>query len=389
MNNVKIKRFIDIYTGNSISDGDKDKFTIQNENTIPYISTKDISISTNKVDYYNDMYIDILKKPNFKVANKDSILLCIEGGSAGKKIAQVNQDVCFVNKLCCFRTTNNYDNRFVYYYLQSDLFLSQFNLNITGLIGGVSQSIIKEFKIPYYDIKFQKKIVDYLDEKVSKINQTIEDNKKEIELLEEYKFSYITNIISNEKCENGRLKKYMYEINERNLDENADLLSVFTKLGVDLRSNMEERGNKASTVINYKIVKKNDMIVNKLLAWMGAFGVSPYDGVTSPDYDVYRFRKDSNPDFYHYYFRYTNFKDDCYKNGHGIMLMRWRTYSSELLNIIVPHPSYERQNELAKLFNRSFKKIDKIVLYRKEIISKLEEYKSSIIYEVITGKKEV
>lgn len=85
MNNVKLKRFISIYTGNSISDGEKDNFTVQNKKTIPYISTKDIDSNTNKVDYFNDMYIDVTKNTKFKIANKGDILLCVEGGSAGKK----------------------------------------------------------------------------------------------------------------------------------------------------------------------------------------------------------------------------------------------------------------------------------------------------------------
>ena len=109
MNNVKLKRFISIYTGNSISDGEKDNFTVQNEKTIPYISTKDIDSNTNKVDYFNDMYIDVTKNTKFKIANKGDILLCVEGGSAGKKIAKLDYDVCFVNKLCCFKCNEKFD----------------------------------------------------------------------------------------------------------------------------------------------------------------------------------------------------------------------------------------------------------------------------------------
>lgn len=389
MNNVKLKRFISIYTGNSISDGEKDNFTVQNEKTIPYISTKDIDSNTNKVDYFNDMYIDVTKNTKFKIANKGDILLCVEGGSAGKKIAKLDYDVCFVNKLCCFKCNEKFDNEFLYYYLQSDLFLSQFYLNMTGLIGGVSQTAIKEFKLPYLSKAKQIIIAKYLSKKIKKVDENIEKNKKIIDLLEEYKISFVSNIIKQEKCEYGRLKKYMYEINEKNNDENAQLLSVFTKIGVDLRENMEDRGNKASTVMNYKIVKKDDMIVNKLLAWMGAFGVSSYNGVTSPDYDVFRFRDGSLPQFYHYYFRYTNFKNECYKNGHGIMLMRWRTYSSELLNIEVPHPSFQRQNELTEIFKKKFILIEKSINKRQQLIIKLEEYKKSLIYEAITGTIEV
>src|SRR5262245_51332621 len=67
-----------------------------------------------------------------------------------------------------------------------------------------------------------------------------------------------------------------------------ELLSIYTHIGVRPRKDLEERGNKATTTDNYWIVKRGDIIVNKLLAWMGAIGVSHYDGVTSPAYDILR-----------------------------------------------------------------------------------------------------
>ena len=78
------------------------------------------------------------------------------------------------------------------------------------------------------------------------------------------------------------------------------LLSLYTDIGVKPRSELEERGNKASTTDGYLQVKKDDIVVNKLLAWMGAVGVSNYDGVTSPAYDIIRPFKQINSVFYHY-----------------------------------------------------------------------------------------
>lgn len=386
---TKLKNVCDIYTGNSISDSLKDNYLEMKEGCLPYISTKDIDSNTGIVNYYNDMFINP-QKEKFKVAPKDSILLCIEGGSAGKKIGLLTEDVTFVNKLCCFKVKKKHIiPEYLYYYLQSEHFLSQFNLNITGLIGGVSQSNIKNFNIYIPSIEEQKNIVNYLKSKVKKIDEIISNNKLIIERFEELKSAIVINKINEKNYPCGRLKLYMYESNARNNDENAELLSVFTKLGVDYRKNMEDRGNKSRTVLNYKMVKKDDMIVNKLLAWMGAFGVSPYNGVTSPDYDVYKFRNNSYPKFYHYYFRYSNFKNDCYKYGHGIMLMRWRTYSSELLNIQVPHPDYEEQINLSKYFEMKFEIINNQINGRKEIINKLIEYKKAVIYSAMRNGLEV
>ena len=186
-----------------------------------------------------------------------------------------------------------------------------------------------------------------------------------------------------------RIQRLFELVDERNNDPDACLLSLYTSLGVKPRSELEEKGNKAVTVMNYKIVKKNYIIVNKLLAWMGAIGYSEYDGVTSPDYDVYR-AKENAPvvkRYYNEYFRHTCFKGDCYKYGHGIMLMRWRTYPEELLRIKVPNPPLEEQKEIAAYLDEKCSEIDKLIAKKEELLTDLESYKKSLIYEYVTGKK--
>ena len=124
---------------------------------------------------------------------------------------------------------------------------------------------------------------------------------------------------------------------------------------------------------------------------MGAIGYSEYDGVTSPDYDVYR-AKENAPvvkTYYNEYFRHTCFKNDCYKYGHGIMLMRWRTYPEEFLRIKVPNPPLEEQKEIAKYLDEKCSEIDKLIAKKEELLADLERYKKSLIYEYVTGKKEV
>ena len=140
---VKLKRIVELYVGNSIKDEEKSKY-LDNINAIPYISTKDIDIANSTINYENGMYTKI-GDSNFRVAKKDSILLCIEGGSAGRKISYLLQDVSFVNKLCCFEGKINVRKKFLYYFLKSESFKSEFFLNISGLIGGVSQNLLKNF----------------------------------------------------------------------------------------------------------------------------------------------------------------------------------------------------------------------------------------------------
>ena len=83
-NLTKIKYCCSVYTGNSISDDEKDNYTNE-ENAIPYVATKDIDADTNTINYDNGLYIPI-DSSNFKIAPQNSIILCVEGGSAGKKL---------------------------------------------------------------------------------------------------------------------------------------------------------------------------------------------------------------------------------------------------------------------------------------------------------------
>jgi type I restriction enzyme, S subunit len=83
----KLKFNSKIETGNSISDSKKNSYENIENLSYPYISTKDINYEYSTIDYANGLRIPTTEK-NFKVANPDTILICIEGGSAGKKIAK-------------------------------------------------------------------------------------------------------------------------------------------------------------------------------------------------------------------------------------------------------------------------------------------------------------
>ena len=187
---TKIKYNNLIYTGNSISDNEKDNYQYQ-DNSVPYISTKDIDATTNSITYDTGMFISCMDK-NFKIAPKNSSLLCIEGGSAGKKIGFTERDVCFVNKLCCFQSLKKCLSKYIYYSLQSSSFLTDFFLSMSGLIGGVSTKQIKNIFLPIPPISEQQKIADYLDKRCEKIDTAIDNQKQIIEKLKEYKQSLIT-----------------------------------------------------------------------------------------------------------------------------------------------------------------------------------------------------
>ena len=157
---TRLSNLANIYTGNSISETEKkSKFTDVIGHY--YIGTKDVG-QNNRVVYDNGVAIPLKYEQDFRIAPNNSILMCIEGGSAGRKIAILNQDVCFGNKLCCFSPFVGI-GKYIYYYLQSPSFFEMFNQNKTGIIGGVSIAKVKEILIPLPPIKEQQRIVAQIE----------------------------------------------------------------------------------------------------------------------------------------------------------------------------------------------------------------------------------
>ncbi|MBN2642093.1 MAG: restriction endonuclease subunit S [Victivallales bacterium] len=167
-------------------------------------------------------------------------------------------------------------------------------------------------------------------------------------------------------------------------DHGLELLSIYTHIGVRPRKSLEQKGNKASTTDNYWIVKRGDLIVNKLLAWMGAIGVSHYSGVTSPAYDILRSIQDINSDYYHHLFRTKLYLQQFKAWSRGIMDMRLRLYFDEFGQIASIVPPKKEQDQITRYLDWQTSKINKFIKAKKKLITLLKEQKQNVINEAVT-----
>lgn len=168
MKTTTLDKIANIYNGNSINADYKKKHFAGLEIGYPFIATKDVSFN-GEVDYNNGVKIPF--ETEYKTAEPGSVFICAEGGSAGRKIAYITEKVCFGNKLFCLQPKDGkYNGRYLYYYLMSDTFQTQFKLMLTGLIGGVSAKKFKSFTIPVLPIEDQEQIVTLLDDQFAKID---------------------------------------------------------------------------------------------------------------------------------------------------------------------------------------------------------------------------
>ena len=169
----------EIYNGNSINADYKKKNFAGRKEGYPFIATKDVSF--NGIINY-DIGIKIPYDTNFKIAYPESVFICAEGGSAGRKIALVNEKVCFGNKLFCISPINKTEfiGKYIYYYMNSAFFQKQFQSLLTGLIGGVSAKKFKEIIILNKSFEEQRRIVSYLDSSFDLIDKIKENASKSL-----------------------------------------------------------------------------------------------------------------------------------------------------------------------------------------------------------------
>mgnify|MGYP000948666386 CR=1 FL=1 len=173
----KMCEISNIMTGNSIPTIVKSKKYSKVMSGYPYIATKDINFN-GIIEYNNGVRIPI--DENFKIAKALNTLLCIEGGSAGRKMGLLDKDVAFGNKLCSFEPIGiNY--KYLYYFLKSSIFKTQFNNAMTGIIGGVGVNKIKNFLVPIPPLEEQIIIVEKLDNFMDILNYNKVSEIKEFE----------------------------------------------------------------------------------------------------------------------------------------------------------------------------------------------------------------
>ena len=158
---VRVIDISDMYTGNSIPKRVKEEKYTNLETGYEYIATKDVGFDY-VIDYDNGVRIPF-DEVKFRKAYRDSTLMCIEGGSAGRKLGILDRTVCFGNKLCSFNPIM-VKPLYLYYYLQSPVFIQEFNSMLTGIIGGVGINKLKTtiFALPPLDE--QKRIVEKIEE---------------------------------------------------------------------------------------------------------------------------------------------------------------------------------------------------------------------------------
>lgn len=181
-----------------------------------------------------------------------------------------------------------------------------------------------------------------------------------------------------------RLKSLFVERNERDC-KGKTLLSVSQYYGIRPKSETDLADSHiAVSYDDYKVVYKGDFVMNIMLAWNGSYAVSDYDGMVSPAYCVFKFRKDYSKKYYHYLLRTDGYPSAFKTLSRGVIDSRLRLYPEQFYTFPVVTPSIREQQRIAEYLDEKCVEIDALIALQEQMIAQLTDYKLSVIIEAVT-----
>lgn len=268
---------------------------------------------------------------------------------------------------------------------------------------------MKSITVPVPEYAEQERIAAFLDAECAEIDAVLEKTRASIEEYKKLKQAVITQAVTKgirgdrSMKDSGiewigeipaewdviRVKQLLKERNERSKEGKEEPLSMSQKVGLVPTKFLESIPNMASSFVGAKLAYVDDLVFNKLKAHLGVFSVSRYDGLVSPDYAVYCSTGKSNLKYLEYIFKTPQCIGEFRKKSTGIAAGLMRLYTEGLFSIYLPYPALSEQEEIAEYLNEKCAGIDALIVKKQQYLIEIENYKKSLIYEYVTGKKEV
>lgn len=300
-------------------------------------------------------------------------------------------------------------NYYYYYYLMLDEDKTLVHLS-KNLRHSLTEDQLGNIYIIKPPLQEQKRIANFLNINTKIIDNEIYKLNNLIEKYNEYKQALITEAVTlglnkdvdlvesqapwmpliPKHWESAKFKFHL-QADEHKGFPDLEVLSLYREYGVIPKNSRTDNHNVTSEdTSSYKHVVKNNFVVNKMKAWQGSVAVSEYEGIISPAYYVYKFTSSAlNPKYFHYLIRNRSYTPEFRRLSVGIREGQWDLTRYSLENILILIPPMNEQNEIVEYLDNKCELIDSLIIEKEDLITKLEEYKKSLIFEYVTGKKEV
>lgn len=391
----RMQEIASIYNGNSISEEIKLRNFTGLAGGYNYIATKDIGFDS-IINYENGVKIPFTRK-DFKVAPQNTPLLCIEGGSAGRKLGFLSEDVCFGNKLCAFVSPFP---RWIYYYLQSHSFRNHFNTNKNGLIGGVSINKLKQISIPLPPLAEQKRIVKKIEELFGVIDEQVKRLEATQEALVSYRQSILQQAFSGKLHKTTDWKKITLQeavdINPKTVLpalSDSEMVSFLPMPAVQEESlkYAEQKSSFGKVKKGYTKFQDKDVLFAKITPCMEngkgciVHNLSHGIGFGSTEFHVLRCHKDVSPKFIYYFVIRRTFRAEA-KNKMSGAVGQQRVPAEFLKEYLFACPSLSEQKAIVKKIENAFAFADKAQAAITGALEQAKQLKQSILKRAFEGK---
>jgi len=390
-----------VYNGNSVNKKVKEKNYSNLKEGFPYIATKDISYES-KIDYDNGIKIPFEEKLDFKIALENTVLICAEGGSAGRKIGFTNREVCFGNKLFAISVIKNIESRYVYYYYFSSRFQKNFHNEMVGIIGGVSMNKFKKLEIPIPPVQDQQRIVAVLDKTFAAIDKAKANAEQNLKNAKELFESYLQNVFENkgEGWEEKTLKEVTTKIGSGSTPRGGK--ASYKEEGISLIRSMNVHDfefrdknlafiddNQASVLKNVTLLE-DDVLLNITGASIARCCIVPKNYLparVNQHVSIIRAKKEIiNPIFLASLLTSKYFKNKILEIGEQ-GATRQAITKAQLENFVVSLPNtIEEQEKVIEKINTLSIETKKLEAIYQQKIADLEELKKSVLQKAFNGE---
>ena len=263
--------------------------------------------------------------------------------------------------------------------------------------------------VPYPSLKEQEKIVKILNKITQKVDNILKQTQQSIKELKKYKQSLITESVTKGLDPNVEMKdsgvgwienipkhwkfikgKYIFKKLQRPI-RCDEIVTAFRDGQVMQRSKRRTEGfTNSLKEIGYQGVEKGDLVIHSMDAFAGAIGISQDNGKCSP---VCIVLNNFNSNIYNPYFSYL-MRVYAYLGYIESMAKGIRVRSSDFkyhtfANTFLLIPKLQEQQQIVQYLDNKISIIDRLIEDKTKVIEELENYKKSLIYEYVTGKKEV
>jgi len=358
-----------------------------------------------------------VRSPNIERINTftfdgEAVLTAGDGVGAGKVFHYVNGKFDYHQRVYNLHNFRRVIGRFLFYFMQENFYKEIERGNAKSTVDSIRLPMLQDFVIAHPQTENeQEQVVEYIDRCTTEIDYLIADFQSQAEMLDRYKRELIANTITHGLDKSVSTKdsgvdwigevpthwdvtktKWIFEIVKRIYGkEDRDVLSI-TQRGLKVRDLESNEGQLAESYANYQVVNVNDFAMNSMDLLTGWVDCSPFEGVTSPDYRVFRFfpKKQQCHNYYKYLFQMCYKSRIFYRLGQGVSnLGRWRLQADQFLNMKLPQPPVHEQEEIAAFLDKKTVQVDGLITDINDQIEKLKQYRQIVIHDAVTGKIKV